>query len=61
MRAVNGHSDVINQDKVATPVRDEHFLLMSAITHKTRAHLLPGIIKSGILPGGVYVAPGARE
>eukprot|EP00972_Heterocapsa_arctica_P048660 7172379-Heterocapsa_arctica.AAC.1 len=25
------------------------------------AHLLPSIIKSGIMPGGVYVAPGARE
>eukprot|EP00972_Heterocapsa_arctica_P012447 1828975-Heterocapsa_arctica.AAC.1 len=61
MRAVSGHSDVIDQDKIATPVRDEHFPLMSAITRKTRAHLIPSIIKSGIMPGGVYVAPGARE
>eukprot|EP00972_Heterocapsa_arctica_P043369 6399618-Heterocapsa_arctica.AAC.1 len=61
MRAVNGHSDRIDQAKIATPVRDEHFPLMSALTHKTKAHLLPSIIRSGIMPGGTYVAPSARE
>eukprot|EP00972_Heterocapsa_arctica_P059559 8784123-Heterocapsa_arctica.AAC.1 len=59
MRAVNGHSDVINQEKIATPIRDEHFPLMSAITHKTEARLMPAIINSGIMPGGIFVKPGA--
>eukprot|EP00972_Heterocapsa_arctica_P091999 13567037-Heterocapsa_arctica.AAC.1 len=52
MRAVNGHSDLIDQTKIATRIRDEHFHLLSAITHKTKAHLIPSIIKSGIMPGG---------
>eukprot|EP00972_Heterocapsa_arctica_P057614 8499992-Heterocapsa_arctica.AAC.1 len=59
MRAVSGHSDFIDQDKIATPLRDEHFPLMSTITHKTRAHLIPSIIKSVISPGGVFIPPGA--
>eukprot|EP00972_Heterocapsa_arctica_P069935 10332154-Heterocapsa_arctica.AAC.1 len=61
MRAVNGHSHTINQDKIAARVTEAHFPLMSAITHKTQSHLLPAIIKSGILPGGTYVQPNARE
>eukprot|EP00972_Heterocapsa_arctica_P005088 755641-Heterocapsa_arctica.AAC.1 len=59
MRAVSGHSVLIDQDKIATRLLDEHFHLLSAITHKTKAHLIPGIVKSGILPGGVYVPRGA--
>eukprot|EP00972_Heterocapsa_arctica_P082117 12103816-Heterocapsa_arctica.AAC.1 len=59
MRAVNGHSHRIDQTKIATPVTEAHFDLMSAITHKTQSRHLPGIIKFGILPGGHYVDPGA--
>eukprot|EP00972_Heterocapsa_arctica_P018057 2668902-Heterocapsa_arctica.AAC.1 len=59
MRAVSGHSDLIDQTNIAACIRDEHFHLLSAITHKTKAHLIPSSIKSGIMPGGVYVPPGA--
>eukprot|EP00972_Heterocapsa_arctica_P059756 8812419-Heterocapsa_arctica.AAC.1 len=59
MRAVSGDSDEIDQSKIATRIRDEHYPLMSAITHKTKAHLIPSIIKSGIRPGGAHVPPGA--
>eukprot|EP00972_Heterocapsa_arctica_P095330 14060286-Heterocapsa_arctica.AAC.1 len=59
MRAVNSHSLRIDQSKIACPVKAEHFELMSAITHKTQSRHLPRIIKYGILPGGIYVAPGA--
>eukprot|EP00972_Heterocapsa_arctica_P008950 1314138-Heterocapsa_arctica.AAC.1 len=59
MRAVSGHSDLTDQNKIATRIRDEHFHLLSAITHKTNAHLIPSIIKSVIMSGGVYVPPGA--
>eukprot|EP00972_Heterocapsa_arctica_P109768 16162021-Heterocapsa_arctica.AAC.1 len=31
MRAVSGHFDEIDQSKVATRIRDEHYPLMSAI------------------------------
>eukprot|EP00972_Heterocapsa_arctica_P107247 15798418-Heterocapsa_arctica.AAC.1 len=59
MRAVNGHSTRIDQSKIAAPVTEAHFDLMSAITHKTRSRHLPDIIKYRILPGGGYVDPGA--
>eukprot|EP00972_Heterocapsa_arctica_P052987 7802063-Heterocapsa_arctica.AAC.1 len=58
MRAVSGHSSEIDQSKIATRIRTEHYDLMSAITHKTRAHLIPSILKLGIKPGGPYIPSG---
>eukprot|EP00972_Heterocapsa_arctica_P103905 15313806-Heterocapsa_arctica.AAC.1 len=50
MRAVSGHSDEIDQSKIANGLLDEHYHHLAAITHKTKAHLIPSIIKSGIRP-----------
>eukprot|EP00972_Heterocapsa_arctica_P066413 9800143-Heterocapsa_arctica.AAC.1 len=50
MRAVSGHSSEIDQSKLATRLKPEHYDLMSAITHKTRADLLPSIFRLGIVP-----------
>eukprot|EP00972_Heterocapsa_arctica_P107064 15772709-Heterocapsa_arctica.AAC.1 len=52
MRAVSGHSSDIDQRKLATRLRPEHYALMSAITHKTRSDLIPNLFKCGLIPGG---------
>eukprot|EP00972_Heterocapsa_arctica_P097560 14394409-Heterocapsa_arctica.AAC.1 len=51
MLAVSGHSDEIDQSKIATRLLDEHYHHLATITHNTKAHLIPSIIKSGIRPG----------
>eukprot|EP00972_Heterocapsa_arctica_P010813 1585392-Heterocapsa_arctica.AAC.1 len=60
MRAVSGHSSDIDQTNMATRVRPEHYALMSAITHKTRADFIPSILNMGIKPGGPYTGNAGR-
>eukprot|EP00972_Heterocapsa_arctica_P060725 8958426-Heterocapsa_arctica.AAC.1 len=61
MRAVNGHSVDIDARQLTTPILPEHAHLMSALRHKTKLGLLPGIFMQGIIPGGLGIGRGRKR